>query len=547
MLLRALVLLVCASPALAQLVSPPEYLGAIAGPGATVDPPGVRFYGTDLGWTFEHRGTHYMLFGDTWPHDKSMCDPLPHNDDSHATFPLTLPDAGLPKLTVTTDPDDPDEFARLRLFTDGTSQVMGYNKTPLTGFSDGENAVVLFGLIELVRCGTRKGKPTCRPYEHLACSQDVGICVPEILGYDAVCDIATNTGCIATLGQQCQPTTTGLCVDPTSSQYDGTTASLPSTAAYHSHIGFQDDPARPADFVDAGVISSNKFIALTAKTVRCFSGKTCGSDYATGHGAVLIWGRPGYERFPTGQSHMYLMAHRLPLRRDRRGRVRWRPRYFAGVRPGTNEPIWTKRESRAQPLSMDGTPGGNPDDDHGFPNHHTVSWLGPPVNKWMMIYGGGGSDVSGGFSNDAAGAVLVRFADQPWGPWSPPVVHLDPGNPSTLGAPFGPGGFMFHPACTDQPPAMCAPSDPHRPLDYFVPGCPEVGKTLDTAILYGVDIIDAYTRSDGGNGLDVFWLASPWNPYFVGMLRTNVQAGASTPTDCAASRRSGPRLRWCAE
>jgi hypothetical protein len=146
-----------------------------------VAPSGVRFYGTDLGWTFEHRGTHYMLFGDTWPHDRSMCEPLPHNDDSQATLPLGL-SAGLPALPIATDPDAPAEFARIRLFTDGESQVMGYNKTPLTAFSDGTDAVVLFGLIDLVRCGTRRGRPSCRPYEHLTCRRDVGICTPDLLG-----------------------------------------------------------------------------------------------------------------------------------------------------------------------------------------------------------------------------------------------------------------------------------------------------------------------------------------------------------------------------
>lgn len=239
-------LLLGAPPVLAQVVSPPEMLGVIAGPGATVEPPGVRFYGTDLGWTFEHRGTHYMLFGDTWPHERSPCDALPHNDDSLATFPLELPAKGVPTLTVTTDPDAPSEFARIRLFHDGDSAVMGYNKTPLTAFSDGTDAVTLFGLIDLVRCrpGRRRERPSCRPYEHLACSQEVGICAPPLLGYDAPCDLATGAGCI--LGQACEPTRTGICIDPQSSQYDGTTASLPATAAYHTHIGFQDAD-RPSD------------------------------------------------------------------------------------------------------------------------------------------------------------------------------------------------------------------------------------------------------------------------------------------------------------
>jgi len=543
-MLRVLTLLLCsASQLLAQVVSPPRLLGPIAGPGSVVTPPGVRFYGTDLGWTFEHRGRHFMLFGDTWPHARSLCEALPHNDDSQATLPLTLP-AGLPELTIATDPAAPNEFARIRLFRDGESLVMGYNKTPLTAFSDGKDAVSLFGLIDLVRCRTRRGRSSCRPYDHLTCSQQVGICTPPTLGYDAPCDVATGAGCIP--GQQCEPTATGICIDPDSSQNDGTSASLPATAAYHTHIGIQD-AERTSDYQDVGTLASNKFIDVTARTVRCFNGRTCGSDYAPGHGAVLVWGRPGYEVAPGRQAHMYLLAHRLPIRRNRAGAIQLRPRYFAGVRPGSDEPMWTRDEARAKPLAMDGMVGGSPDDDQPFPNQTAVSWLGPPVNKWMMLYGGGGSDLSGGAGNAAAGAIRVRFADHPWGPWSPPVAHLDPGSPTVVGAPFGPGGYIFNPACRDQLPAVCARSDPSRPLDYFLPGCPEVGARVDTGILYAPNIIDAYTRSDGAGGLDVFWNVSVWNPYLVALLQTNVKPGAGGgATTCSRAAQSRPRFRWCA-
>lgn len=527
--------------AFAQEVAPPTFLGAIAGPGSVLEPSGVRFYGTDLGWTFEHRGRHYMLFGDTWPHSRSMCEPLPHNDDSQATLPLALP-PGLPPLTIATDPDAPNEFARIRLFRDGESLVMGYDKTPLTAFSDGTDAVTLFGLVDLVRCHRRRGRSSCRPYE-LACSQDVGVCTPPTLGFDAPCDVATGAGCI--VGERCEPTTTGICVDPDSSQNDGTSASLPATAAYHTHFGIQDT-TRPTDYQDAGTLASNKFIDVTARTVRCFSGRACGNDYTPGHGAVFIWGRPGYDVQPGRQAHMYLLAHRLPIRRSRAGALLFRPRYFAGVRPGSGEPIWTRHESRAKALAMDGHVGGNPDDDQPFPNQTAVSWLGPPVNKWMMLYGGGGSSVSGGAVDAPAGSIRLRFADQPWGPWSPSVAHLDPGSPTVVGAPFGPGGFIFNPACTDQPPAVCAPSDPHRPLDYFFPGCPPIGATIDTGILYGPNVIDAYTRADGAGGLDVFWNVSVWNPYLVALLRTNVKPSASSPPTPCSSAKAGPRFRWCA-
>jgi hypothetical protein len=243
---------------------------------------------------------------------------------------------------------------------------------------------------------------------------------------------------------------------------------------------------------------------------------------------------------------MYLMAHRLPLRRNAAGVLRLRPRYFAGVRPGTNDPIWTRQESRAKALAMDGVVGGSPDDDQPFPNQTAVSWLGPPVSKWMMLYGGGGSALAGGFGSAAGGSILVRFAEHPWGPWSPSAVALDPGSPTVVGAPFGPGGFVFNAACVDQPPALCAPSDPHRPLDYFFAGCPPVGAAVDTGILYGANIIDAYTRSDGAGGLDVFWNVSVWNPYLVALLRTNVKPSASSaPSPCLSTQGAG-RFRWCA-
>jgi len=193
---------------------------------------------------------------------------------------------------------------------------------------------------------------------------------------------------------------------------------------------------------------------------------------------------------------------------------------------------------------MDGIVDGNPDDDQPFPNQTGMSWLGPPVNKWMMLYGGGGS---GG----AAGSIRVRFADDPWGPWSPSAAHLDPGSPTVAGDPYGPGGFIFSPVCADQPPAVCTPSDPTRPPDYFIQGCPEVGKLFDVGFLYGPNVIDPYTRSDGAGGLDVFWNVSTWNPYLVALFKTNVRPGAaSMAAACApggAARTGGatPRFHWC--
>jgi hypothetical protein len=157
-----------------------------------------------------------------------------------------------------------------------------------------------------------------------------------------------------------------------------------------------------------------------------------------------------------------------------------------------------------------------------------VSYLPPPINKWMMLYGG---DVPDQLLLDPAhsrnvpfpGSVMVRFADNPWGPWSVERPHLSPGDPTVVGNPYGPGGFMFHYGCVDQPSAACARTDPHRPLDSLNPGCAPPPFPFDIGRLYGVNIIDSYTKPDGHGGLDVFWNVSTWNPYGVMLMKSNVR------------------------
>jgi hypothetical protein len=542
----------------AQTVGPPQVLGPIAGPGAVVAPAGVRFYGTDLGWTFEHRGQLFMLFGDTWPHAHSLCEPPPANDDSQATLPLAVP-ADRPELTIATSPEAPAEFARIEVLRGSESLSMGYLKTPQAAFSDGVDAFGIFGLADPVRCRrkTLRARPSCHPFDDLTCTQDVGVCVPNPFGYDAPCDLVTGGGCLP--GQQCTPTATGLCVDPQSSESNGTSASLPLTVAYTVHFAAQDR-ARTFAYHSLGTLATNKFLNLTARAVRCFSGRRCGSDYRPGHAAVLVWGRSGYQGGQGRQAHMYLMAHRLPIRRNAAGQLRLRPRYFAGLHPASGEPLWSLRQSHAMPLAMDGIAGGSPDDEQPIVSQMAISWLGDPVNRWMMLYGGDLADYllpdpASARPGPAPGSIRVRFADHPWGPWSAAEPHLDPGSPSVVGDPYGPGGILFHTLCRDQPPALCARTDPSRPTDFFFPGCPGVGALFDIGRFYAPNIIDAYTHPDGAGGLDVLWNVSTWNPYGVALVRTNVRPGpAGAPPATCSRGGTGPaaglagepsRFRWC--
>ena len=257
---------------------------------------------------------------------------------------------------------------------------------PIAGFSDGTHVVAVLGRGEYVRCVQRSARkaPACGRKEGFSCTQAVGECMPSPVQIPVLCNLATGTGCLP--GTTCQPSPTGFCVDPTSSQNDGTAASLRVTIAHDQEIAIQD-PASPASFTSVARLATNKFINATTRTVACFTGSRCGSDYGPGHGALLMWGRPGFQGLDEREAQLYLLAHRLPIRPDKRGRVRLRPRYFAGV--GANgEPRWSRRQQDAAPLALDGVVGGSPHEEQPIVSQMSVSWIGEPVNKWVMLYGG---------------------------------------------------------------------------------------------------------------------------------------------------------------
>lgn len=526
------------APAPAQTAAPPEIIGVLVGPGATPMPAGVRIYGNDLGWTFEHRGEVQILFGDTWPNARFLCDNVPLNDDSQATLPAALP-SGLPALTFLTRPGAPEELAPIVVLRGSESLSMGFGKVPVAGFSDGVDAFGVFSRSDLVRCDRRTpcGRPSSRPREQMTCTHDLGECVPELLGIPAPCDFGTNAGCLP--GQTCEPSPRGFCLDPTSSQNDGSAASRRFTIAHNLEIAVQD-ASDVTTYRSGVVVPSNKFINVTARTVTRLKENPCENDYHPGHGTLLMWGRPFFTAERGRQAQLYLMTHPLPIRRDERGRMRFRPHYFAGVDPVSGKPRWSRRQTRAMPLALDGIVGGSPREEQPIVDQMAMSWLGDPVNKWVMLYGGDLADYllqdpANARPGPAPGAVRMRFADHPWGPWSAAEPHLLPGSPSVVGDPYGPGGVLFHTLCRDQGEARCAPTDPTRPPDVFFPGCPSVGATFDNGRFYAPNIIDAYTRPDGAGGVDIFWNVSTWNPYSVVLVKTNIKAATSAQTQPCAS------------
>ena len=101
-----------ASPAaLAQVAAPPHIIGRLVGPNVPKVQPDLAFWGTDLGWTVEHKGDLQILFGDTDDTFDSVCHGQLHNDDSEGVLPLQRPATGVPPRPMMATRSRPSLYA----------------------------------------------------------------------------------------------------------------------------------------------------------------------------------------------------------------------------------------------------------------------------------------------------------------------------------------------------------------------------------------------------------------------------------------------------
>jgi hypothetical protein len=533
------------APLVLPAVSAPVRLGTLAGHDMPHAQPNLHFYGTDTGSSYEHKGKLWMLFGDTWPTSDFICvNTRPLTDDSIALLPLAYP-GGVPALEFLTQPDAPNELRTIHLIRDGEELSLGPIKVPLTGFSDGEQAFALFQRLEPQRCGAppEAGSLACPTDDQFQCSDGLGLCDPQLVALRLVCDMTRAQTCLPT--QQCAATS--LCIDPNSSPYgDGHFTGQQAAVAYTLEFGKARE-ATPDTYDSILAWPTSKFMIATARTVRAFTSKLAGNDYRPGQDSVLIWGRPGVSAEHERDAQLYLMTHRLPLKLDGAGKLQFAPQYFAGVDPASGEPRWSTQQSHAQALALDGKRGGDPYEQVNILGTMTVSWLGPPIDKWVMLYGGDAgdftlTDAKADRAGRTPGAIWMRFADHPWGPFSPPTPHLLPGDPRQSDTGYGPGGYLFDPTCVSTPQQTCAPTDPHRPLDTLLQGCPIA--IQDKGRLYNPGIIDSYTHANAEGGLDIIWNVSTWDPYAVQLFRTSLAPASQLqrPSDEVADERALARL-----
>jgi Protein of unknown function (DUF2961) len=516
------------------LLSPPQIVGTLVGPAAYYAQPNLKLYGAELGFSYEHAGQLFLLFGDTWPDSEFLCRTAQTNDDSIATLPLDY-DGGSPAMQFLTTPHDPTVLRNTRLYHGDESLDLGSFKHALAGFSDGADAFALFQHQTPLACDPAAN--TCPEQAGVECRPKMQVCEPAPVSVPTLCE-AVQEQCPT---GQCTDTRS-LCVDTRSSEYDGTARGASYSVLSVLEIGKarQDDPSA-YDVVASW--QTNVFSHLAARTVSKLSGTRAGNDYTPGPGSLLIWGRPGLYTEDGRQAQLYFATQELPFGGD--AQPGFAPSYFAGIDPQTNEPRWSEDAAQAQPLALDGQPQGDPHEDVPY-GSMTVSWLGAPIDKWLMLQGGGGSDMLKAGVNDMApqrtpGAVFIRFADNPWGPWSPASPYLDPGSAAQANKLYGPGGILFAAACADRSDASCARGDPHGASSKLL-GC-DAKTQGEPGFLYAPEIIDRYTRANADGGLDITWAISTWNPYGVRLVRSAINPGQPSPVaDEVADARALARL-----
>ena len=482
---------------------------------ANVTPVHIAYYGTDLGWSYTHAGKIQFLFGDTW----STPEGAPIEASTGSTY-----DDGFGTLELEQWADGariaPDNIPLLRLGQNpGTGEMAAFNpgfalealKTPLGGFSNGSREFALFITGKPAGCRADADCP-----QGLSCETRLGYLgtpyeEPEGLTFPCA---DGQPGCSAeTMGAQRGKagTASGFCVDRGSSMWDDTGFGHIGAVAMRHFAGIRSE-SDARIYSDTQPWLTSRFINVALRKGRIGSQEK-----------VLLLGRPWFVGANAlGRTlSLYFAYVDLPVG----AALAWRPKYYAGT-DARGAPRFSDRERDAVALDLDSSrPGVQAAERHDIVNQASVSWI-EPLGKWVMFYGGGlvKSPIAvlapkcGALQIFARaqceqvalgnGAMRMRTADFPWGPWSPPadlIVGGDADRRPTADQ-YGPGGVLYHPACARE---GCAS------------GTQRAGQAGDYGWLYGANIIEEWTTRAAG-GVDVIWNASTWNPYRVILLRTHI-------------------------
>jgi hypothetical protein len=502
-----------------------QVLGPFTGPQATlhpdnVEPIPIRYYGTDLGWTYEHGGQIHILFGDTMATEDG--------EDIEASSGGRLNDSfGTIDLRKWNDPQSfsPDNIPLIRLGQNkGTSEMSaidpGYAmegfKTPVGGFSNGEQQFGIFYLSKPEGC---RVDADCS--NGLSCDAGIGY-----VGEKYSSEAGLTMGCVEGSGPACVADTmegeglgaSGFCTDPSSTIWADTGIGRVGAVAVKLRIALRDaeDPRRYTPIQDW---LTNKFLNLAIRRSTEFAPEGA----AAGKQRLLIWGRPSFVGVnATGRTAgVYFAYTEMPVAPD----FEWKLRYFAGLDEHGN-PRFSPNETAAAALDLDSSHAGiQATEVYDVVNQHSVAWV-ERLNKWVMFHGGGvtilklppwlpncgvlelfiGAECTQVVIGD--GAFRMRTADDPWGPWSPPQDIIAGGDPAVPGSgQYGEGGMLRHPSCTSE---RCAPHTRARDVN-----------ANEYGFFYSANIIEEWIRP-AGKSVEVIWNASTWDPYRIILLRTRI-------------------------
>ena len=520
-------------------VSGTTVLGPFTGHDAKLHPDNlspnrIEYYGTDLGFSYEHQGQLRFLFGDTWateayaPIQKSTAGRF---DDAFGTVDLSvysdpsrITAGNIPLIKLGQNPGTTEVSAI------NPGHAMDLGKTPMGGFSNGSREFGIFNVTKPKGC---RVDADCG--KGLTCDAGLGflgakyydeerLTLPCVDG-DANCNADTmvdSTGA-AVAGS-------GLCTDRTSTAWATTAAGRIGAVAIVQRVGLRS-LTDPRQYTDIQPWLTNKFVNVTVRTVNDFvpekSSRHVHQDYkaAAGDGRdrrVFLWGRPGF--IGVGANKRSLGLYFAYVDMPAGPAFSWNPRYYTGSTPA-GVPRFSPNQADAAPLDLDSTVAGiQPAEMHDIVNQISVAWI-EHLHKWVMFYGGGLTNLpspalphcgvlelfTGRECKDVVmgnGAVHMRTADDPWGPWTPPQDVIIGGDPAVAGSGlYGVGGVMHHPLCT-------------------APGCATGSQTPfyhkdEYGFLYSANIIDPWV-SPAGAGVDVIWNASTWDPYRVVLFRTRI-------------------------
>jgi hypothetical protein len=499
-------------------------------------PHRIEYYGTDLGWTYEHKGQIQILFGDTMANEAG--DPIEGSagrkfEDSFGSIdlgqwnqPEIFTRENMPLIRLGQNPDS----AEMAAINPG--HAMEGFKTPVAGFSNGEDEFGMFftykpqGCTVDADCSNGARCDTGLGYVGAPWTSDEGLTLACVDGSFPACVAGTLNDA------EGKPIAeSGFCNDPSSTVFADTPMGRVSAVSVKQLIGTRDRTV-PKLYRTDHVWQTSKFMNPTVRTVRSFApsrqGETVTPDYRPASSAgplarVFLWGRPHFIGVnATGRGLAQYFAYvDLPSGPG----YAWQPQYFAGV-DEDGLPRFSPNELDAAPADLDAAePGVQANDAYDVVNQVTIAWV-EPLKKWLMFYGGGLVNLpiepalarcgvlelfAGPECTEVQignGAFRMRSADHPWGPWSPPQDILAAGDP--YGPPvgqYGPGGMLRHPDCSDP---NCAPHTSARDVN-----------PREYGFFYSANIIEQWTRP-AGEGVDLIWNASTWDPYRVILLRTRI-------------------------